>query len=106
MDDPQSGTEGIAIFFTPATAAAQPQVELIKTIRARIVAGLGLSPLHVVPVPKDEFPKTTSGKIQRTQLKTGLTEGRFQQTLKQIDVALENNNTLPDWFGRFEGCYA
>lgn len=100
VDDPRSGTEGIAIFFTPALGAADPPVELITTIRARIVAGLGLSPLYVVPVAKDEFPKTTSGKIQRTQLKTGLLDGRFHETLKQIDIALENTNTLPDWFYR------
>jgi acyl-CoA synthetase (AMP-forming)/AMP-acid ligase II/nucleoside-diphosphate-sugar epimerase len=100
IDDPRSGTEGIAIFFTPAVAAFGAQLELIKTIRSRMVASLGLSPLYVVPVPKNDFPKTTSGKIQRTQLRAGLMSGQFQETLKAIDVALENSNTLPDWFYR------
>ncbi|HEX6290122.1 MAG TPA: AMP-binding protein, partial [Herpetosiphonaceae bacterium] len=100
VDDPRSGTESIAIFFTPSVASPAERLDTIKAIRSRIVAGLGLSPLYVVPVPKDEFPKTTSGKIQRTQLKAGLLDGRFDETLKQIDIALENSNTLPDWFYR------
>jgi acyl-CoA synthetase (AMP-forming)/AMP-acid ligase II/short-subunit dehydrogenase involved in D-alanine esterification of teichoic acids/acyl carrier protein len=100
VDDPHTGTEGIAIFFTPAVEQPRERLELITGIRSRIVAGLGLNPLYVIPVPKDEFPKTTSGKIQRTQLKNGLSDGRFAETLKQIDLALENSNTLPDWFYR------
>jgi hypothetical protein len=100
IDDPRSGTEGIAIFFSAAVAAFGEQLELIKTIRSRMVASLGLNPLYVVPLPKAEFPKTTSGKIQRTQLKSGLLSGQFQETLKAIDIALENSNTLPDWFYR------
>jgi len=100
LDDPRSGTEGIAIFFSPALATFGAQLELITAIRSRMVASLGLSPLYVVPVPKNEFPKTTSGKIQRTQLKSGLIGGQFQEQLKAIDIALENSNTLPDWFYR------
>jgi amino acid adenylation domain-containing protein len=91
-----TGTEGLAIFFTPT--GVENNIELFKTIRTEVASNLGISPSYVIPVAKSEFPKTTSGKIQRTQLKKQLETGQFQDIIKQIDIALENANTLPDWF--------
>lgn len=100
VDDPRSGTEGIAVCFTPTVAALEEQLAVIDAIRARVVAAFGLNPAAIVPIPKDQFPKTTSGKIQRTQLKAALASGQFDAILKAIDIRLENSNTLPDWFYR------
>src|SRR4029078_3437142 len=100
VEDARSGTEGIAVVFTPTGTTSEEHVGLIRTIRAKLVAGIGLSPLYIVPVPREEFPKTTSGKIQRTQLKMALVAGQFDQTLKELDLFQENDNTLPDWFYR------
>ncbi|HEY0607588.1 MAG TPA: SDR family oxidoreductase, partial [Herpetosiphonaceae bacterium] len=98
--DPRSGSEGIAVCFTPTVATLDEQLEVIAAIRARVVAAFGLSPAAIVPIPKDQFPKTTSGKIQRTQLKAALAGGQFDAILKAIDIRLANSNTLPDWFYR------
>lgn len=98
FSDPNTGTEGLALFFSPRSDAVEEHAELVKTIRARVTQHLGISPAQVVPVPKREFPKTTSGKIQRTKLKNLLAEGHFRERLKEIDIRLENANTLPDWF--------
>jgi amino acid adenylation domain-containing protein len=98
FNDPHAGTEGLAIFFTPRAEGIEQNVELIKAIRKRVTQNLGISPAHVVPVPKSEFPKTTSGKIQRTKLKNSLAAGHFRELLREIDIRLENANTLPDWF--------
>eukprot|EP00434_Breviolum_minutum_P014270 symbB.v1.2.012580.t1/scaffold851.1/size159786/6 len=70
VHDPSSGTEGLAIFFVPR----QPQQldgleEVAKEIRLKLVRHMGLAPGMVVPLKQEEFPKTTSGKIQRSQLK-------------------------------------
>lgn len=100
LSDPATGTEGLAIFFTPRAAEREGNVELIKSIRTKVAASLGISPAFVIPVMKQEFPKTTSGKIQRTLLKQRLAAGDFQKVLKEIDIHLENANTLPDWFYR------
>jgi len=98
--DPATGTEGFAVFFVPKAEAAEDAVELVRTIRARVAASLGVSPTYVVPLATEDFPKTTSGKIQRGQLKEAFEAGRFRDALKALDVALENANTLPDWFYR------
>jgi hypothetical protein len=98
VSDPMTGTEGLAIFFSPQIDGLEENIGLIQTIRARVTASLGISPFAVVPVQRDAFPKTTSGKIQRTKLKGLLEAGHFDQVLKTIDLHLENARTIPDWF--------
>jgi acyl-CoA synthetase (AMP-forming)/AMP-acid ligase II len=100
VDDVSKGTEGLAIFFVPTPAAVGSLPPLVKKIRAQVTANLGISPAYVIPVRKEEFPKTTSGKIQRTQLKKALLAGQYRDTLKRLDVLLGNANTVPSWFFR------
>jgi acyl transferase domain-containing protein/acyl-CoA synthetase (AMP-forming)/AMP-acid ligase II/acyl carrier protein len=96
VPDPVSGTEELAIFFVPKSSATP----LITAIRAKVTRDLGINPSVIVPLDKKDFPKTTSGKIQRTQLKKSLETGHFDHLLKEIDLRLANANTLPDWFYR------
>lgn len=98
IDDPGTGTEGLVIFFSPVVERIEENINLIKAIRTKVGSNLGISPTYVIPVAKQEFPKTTSGKIQREKLKKLLATGHFQDILKEIDIHLENANTLPDWF--------
>ncbi len=98
--DPATGTEALAFFFVHDASSGTSVAEVARRVRTEIAANAGLSPAYVVPVARDEFPKTTSGKIQRGQLKQWLGEGRFKGVLKELDIQLENSNTLPDWFYR------
>lgn len=100
FDDPATGTEGLAIFFVPRVERDEPDVELVRSVRAHVTRSLGVSPAVVVPLPKAEFPKTTSGKIQRTAVKKRLAAGDFGEVLESIDVRLENERTVPNWFHR------
>lgn len=96
IDDPASGSEGLAIFFSP-----KPDVDLIqlnKAIRTQIATECGVNPSYVIPIDKEVFPKTTSGKIQRTQMRHALEQGEYNDIIKEIDIALKNDRTLPDWF--------
>jgi non-ribosomal peptide synthase protein (TIGR01720 family) len=96
--DPKTGTEGLVIFFTSVFENIEECIALIPTIRMEVITRIGLNPLYIIPVEKKDFPKTTSGKIQRTQLKKAFQNGEFDALLKDIDIHLANNNTLPDWF--------
>lgn len=100
LNDPNRGTESLVIFFTPSPSGSEPNIELIKTIKTKVSSNLGIAPAYVIPVAQQEFPKTTSGKIQRAKLKNLLASGHFQDVLKEIDIHLENHKTLPDWFYR------
>jgi surfactin family lipopeptide synthetase A len=95
--DPSTGTEGLAIFFVPKSHAVG-LADLVRTVRARVTAEMGIAPAFVIPLAKKDFPKTTSGKIQRSYLKKTLEGGGFKDVLKDLDIKLETANTLPDWF--------
>lgn len=61
INDPASGTEGLAIFFVP-----QPDVDLIelyKAIRTRLAMECGITPAYIIPMAKEEFPKPRVAKF-------------------------------------------
>lgn len=80
-NDPETGTEKLAVFFSPA--GVTDELAVVQAVRKRVTARLGITPGFVVPIPKHQFPKTTSGKIQRTQLKKALEAGAFQNALEE-----------------------
>src|SRR6266571_2702149 len=41
VEDPGTGTEGLAIFLVPRVMAAEDRIELLRTIRTRVAADLG-----------------------------------------------------------------
>ncbi|AOY81499.1 SDR family NAD(P)-dependent oxidoreductase [Moorena producens JHB] len=100
FSQPETGTEGLAIFFTPKQRQLELNIELVKTIRQEVSSQLGITPTYVIPLSGAEFPKTTSGKIQRGRLKQMLQAGECQDIIKAIDIQLANNRTIPNWFYR------
>lgn len=76
VPDPAGGTDLLTVFFTPATAdgdVAGPAAG----IRSAMSRQTGLAVRQLVPVPRDQFPKTASGKIQRNELLAALQTGRL-----------------------------
>ena len=94
----QRDTDGLAIFFSSEYAELCRQAEQINEIRQRVTQRVGITPDYIVPVAREQIPKTSIGKIQRSKLSEQFGAGAFNQVLEQIDVALENERTLPAWF--------
>ncbi len=89
-------TDQLAIFF-----CRQENTDLVETfrqIRAQVTQRIGITPAFVVPIGKDEVPKTSIGKIQRSALRDRFEAGEFRSILREIDLLLGNANTLPNWF--------
>ncbi len=98
LDDPDSGTEGLALFLVPREPEPLVNAALLQAVKSRVAMELGVSPQYVIPMEKEAFPKTTSGKIQRSGLKKALLGGAFKERIREIELALETPNTMPDWF--------
>jgi len=98
VDDPSTGTDGIALFFSPRRPGLD--VPLLRAIRERVSADFGLWPAYLIPIDRESFPKTTSGKVQRTQLKRDLVQGRFDELIQRIDLASDSEKAVPEWFLR------
>jgi amino acid adenylation domain-containing protein len=99
-EDAEAGTEGVAIFFVAQTPDLAERARVAAAIRARVTERLGIAPAHVIPLEQDSFPRTTSGKLQRGDLGRALAAGRFEAIERAIDLHLENERTVPDWFHR------
>ncbi|WP_448570587.1 SDR family NAD(P)-dependent oxidoreductase, partial [Trichothermofontia sp.] len=95
-----SDTDELILFFhTPLTAEVDLRT-LLKAIQTAVVQKLGIVPAALLPVEPAVIPKTSIGKIQRSQLREQFEAGAFDPIRKRVDLLLGNNNTLPDWFYR------
>ncbi|MDB4977242.1 MAG: AMP-dependent synthetase and ligase, partial [Myxococcaceae bacterium] len=91
-----SEREQAALFFV-----LEPGHELGATlgeIRQRVSQRIGIQLDYIVPVEQADVPKTAIGKIQRKQLAARFEAGGFAEQLRQADLTLGNERTLPDWF--------
>ncbi|MBN1411851.1 MAG: SDR family NAD(P)-dependent oxidoreductase [Spirochaetales bacterium] len=77
--DKTGSTEKLAVFFTPLPGA-HPK-DLYEAIQSRILTRIGIIPDYLVPMKKEEIPKTSIGKIQRLKLGKAFTEGRYQDRI-------------------------
>ncbi|MER6996204.1 AMP-binding protein [Streptomyces sp. NPDC000410] len=60
-------TEEIAVFFHPRSAGDPSTME--RVIRRQVADRIGVEITHVVPVAKEDVPKTGIGKLRRAQLR-------------------------------------
>jgi amino acid adenylation domain-containing protein len=91
-------TDRLAIFFHAADPHLLP--ELLSRIRAEVTAKIGIAPDYLLPVDAAAIPKTSLGKIQRSELARQFAAGAFGDVLEQVDRLTANANTIPDWFFR------
>ncbi|NET44335.1 SDR family NAD(P)-dependent oxidoreductase [Okeania sp. SIO2B3] len=96
--DAETNTDKLAIFFSTKKTDDNELKELLKEMRSTVVKSIGINPDYLIPVDQEIIPKTAIGKIQRTQLKQSFEAGEFRSSQKQVDLLLENSNTIPDWF--------
>ncbi|PUE53047.1 hypothetical protein B9Z45_13190 [Limnohabitans sp. 2KL-17] len=83
---PHDGEERLVILFaTDFSAAGADAHAVARAIRREVTAGVGVHPAEVLELGADVFPKTSSGKIQRTQLRERHARGEFAALMRGID---------------------
>ena len=93
-------TEELVIFFVPSLSKQNQLPSLLKKIREKVVKQCGINPSYLIPLEKEIIPKTSIGKIQRSLLKQSFMDGGFTSIRQEVDLLLENANTIPNWFYR------
>ncbi|MFI2238016.1 SDR family NAD(P)-dependent oxidoreductase [Streptomyces chrestomyceticus] len=89
-------TDKLVIFFVPASDDRTSVHDTIAAIKARVAEALGLQPDLVIPVERDDFPKTGSGKIQRAQLLADLDAGIYAEWCDEPDGSWYFERTWTD----------
>ncbi|QSJ15491.1 SDR family NAD(P)-dependent oxidoreductase [Nostoc sp. UHCC 0702] len=93
-----NNTDNLVIFFSPVVADDTEILKTFKAIRSHVIQKIGVNPDYLVPVAKEVIPKTSIGKIQRSQLSKSFATGEFNEIVKKFDILMGNSNTLPNWF--------
>ncbi|MFD9974080.1 AMP-binding protein [Streptomyces sp. NPDC059017] len=72
-----AGRDGLAVFFHPRNGGGpgSDASRAAAAIRERVADRLGLRVDHVVPLSKDDVPKTGAGKLRRTRLRRWFESG-------------------------------
>ncbi|KMS72083.1 amino acid adenylation protein [Streptomyces viridochromogenes] len=70
---PDQGTEELAVFFV--SRGTDEDARIAGEVKAALFTRLRLTAAHVLPVPRDEFPRTPAGKVRRAELRDRLAAG-------------------------------
>jgi acyl-CoA synthetase (AMP-forming)/AMP-acid ligase II/NAD(P)-dependent dehydrogenase (short-subunit alcohol dehydrogenase family)/acyl carrier protein len=98
---PGSDAEELAVFFVPEPLREPDLAAVLRSIRAQVAGEIGISASYVVPLRRDEVPKTSIGKIQRSELRRRFEAGELEDRIQSADV-LTGTNVVPQWFYRKE----
>ncbi len=96
--DNDSNTDRVVIYYNSKFSDFNRQLEQIKEIKRKFIERFGIPLDYAIPVQKQDIPKTSIGKIQRTKLGNLFEAGHFDDIVRKIDIGLENENTVPSWF--------
>lgn len=81
-----SDTEQLVIAFNSELAADDEAglYRLLTAVRSTVIMHWGFRPAVILPLPKDAFPKTSLGKIQRALLRKRLEAGAYAETIGAV----------------------
>ncbi|KDM91758.1 type I polyketide synthase [Photobacterium galatheae] len=95
--DRRAEQESVAVFFVPEHQAwvnheDDRYLPVIRAIRAQLAKHAGIRASAIVPLTQQTLPKTSIGKIRRTELQDALMQGAFDTRLAGLTLA-ENRLT-------------
>ncbi|MEU6484909.1 non-ribosomal peptide synthetase [Streptomyces sp. NPDC046887] len=79
-------TEQLVIAFHPDTPEGDDAAlhRVLAAVRDSVVLRWGFRPAHILPLPKEAFPKTSLGKIQRTLMRERMESGAYDATRRAV----------------------
>jgi acyl-CoA synthetase (AMP-forming)/AMP-acid ligase II/NADP-dependent 3-hydroxy acid dehydrogenase YdfG len=100
---PGDESDRLAVVCVPATPEPDDETlaKVVAAVQHAVTERLGIRPEHVIPVERDEIPKTAIGKLQRSKIRVRLDSGGFDTVIKRVGLLRGDANTQPDWFYRY-----
>ncbi|MCI5150605.1 MAG: peptide synthetase, partial [Candidatus Electrothrix sp. MAN1_4] len=97
---PGSQAEELALFFSPLQGDENSLLTVVQAVKGVLAKNLGITPAYLIPLDREEIPKTAIGKIQRKQLARGLESGEYAAVIQRVEQLSGSSRTVPDWFYR------
>lgn len=97
--DPKIGTEKIIVVAESSEYRSPLKQELITQITEKVAVGIGVPPDQIILIAPRTIPKTSSGKLQRSNCKTDYLAGKLEK--KPITLPLQiiifGSRALKQW---------
>ncbi len=93
-------TDALVVAFHTSNDDDEAIVEVLRRVRAAVLERVGVVPRYLLPVGKNDIPKTDIGKIQRPALTKRFEAGGLDAYVKRVEQLTQRADTLPDWFFR------
>lgn len=100
VKDNDENTDSVVVFYVPLQRGKKAIKQQISKIKEHIFTTMGLKVKYVLPVSREDIPKTNIGKIQRSQLVIRFKNGNFSELIKEMDILLDNEEVIKPWFFR------
>ncbi|MFE7812250.1 SDR family NAD(P)-dependent oxidoreductase [Streptomyces sp. NPDC057433] len=84
--DPETGTDELVVLCVMTAQTPRGRGEVVSEIHARLSKEVGLLPRTVVPVPREAFPKSSAGKIERKRLLADYRSGAFRHEPAELSA--------------------
>ncbi|KUJ64398.1 peptide synthetase [Streptomyces albus subsp. albus] len=83
---PGSDTEQLVIAVNPTFGEDDEAAlyRLLTAVRSTVVMLWGFRPTHILPLPKDAFPKTSLGKTLRQRMRRQLETGGYDAVIERV----------------------
>ncbi|MGY2803413.1 amino acid adenylation domain-containing protein [Bradyrhizobium sp. USDA 4506] len=85
--DSVRGTEGVAVFFVPEGPREEDERRGRADVQRLLAKRYHLNACRVVALREQDFPKTTSGKVQRERLRSSLDVSTFANAQEELQSA-------------------
>jgi acyl-CoA synthetase (AMP-forming)/AMP-acid ligase II/NADP-dependent 3-hydroxy acid dehydrogenase YdfG len=96
---PAARTDQLALVFHAPDASDDAALRrVMQDIRMLLGRQMSLMPEYFIAVPADRLPRTSSGKVQRVELKRLTEAGAFDTEIKHAACLLAAAGTIPSWF--------
>ncbi|QKV96264.1 amino acid adenylation domain-containing protein [Streptomyces sp. NA02950] len=95
---PADTTDRLAVFLS--LRSGTDRAGALAEIAGKVTAQTGVRPGYLVPVATGDIPKTEIGKIQRSALRSRFAAGAYADVIRETDLLLGNERTVPHWFHR------
>ncbi|TQN27627.1 acyl-CoA synthetase (AMP-forming)/AMP-acid ligase II [Haloactinospora alba] len=97
LPDDATGSASLGVFYVPDTSSPLDASEVRSRLRAVVAERFRLAAARLVPLHRSEFPRTSSGKIQRSELVRRTREGEFDSSLPGTDPTFPECAYRPEW---------
>lgn len=95
--DPQRGTEKLVVVAETRDKKPKHPEIIIEEVIAKIAGALDVAPDHVVLVPPQTIPKTSSGKLQRAACKASYLAGKLKSQRSPLWMQLTRIGLTSIW---------